>query len=706
MSRRLRVAVDTGGTFTDFVVLDEESGALDVFKVPSTRGAEADGIVGGLRGYLDRSGASGSEVVYFSHGTTVGTNAILEENGARTGLLVTAGFRGIYEVGEQSRPYGATTYDLFFERPRALVPARLTQEVPERVLHDGSVLEELDEAAALEAIRTLLRRGVTSIAVAFLFSFRRPDHERRVGELIAREAPHVNVSLSSDVAPQIREYYRLSTTVVNAYLNPKLEHYIQSLDERLNGEGCERRQRYIMRSNGGVATFASAAQRSVQTILSGPAAGVIASARLIEGSTRFPNVVTFDMGGTSTDVALIEGGRPMRRMGGKVHGRDVLVPMLDIHTVAAGGGTIAWIDSAGVLQVGPESAGANPGPVCYGKGGTEPTITDANLVLGVMSEASPLAGGTLKLDRAAAERAIREKIAEPLGISVIAAARGIVEIVSVKMQEAIKVVSSNRGYDLRDFHLLAFGGAGAMHAAQMAQELGMRGVLVPAFPGVTSALGLLLSDVRNDYVASELSRIDTADPAHVRELFEGLRAQGEEALLGQGFAPAQLRYEYFLDLRYVGQGYDLTIALDGIPADAAALHATRLRFDAEHAQLTGHSAPDEHVEIVNYRVSAVAAVPHASIASPFPQSGSVAAARLGERETYFDGEDAQTTALYDRTKLPPDAVIDGPAILLQNDATTVIGRGQRARVVELGQIEILTGPSPSATRERTLVESA
>jgi N-methylhydantoinase A len=288
MSRRLRVAVDTGGTFTDFVVLDEESGALDVFKVPSTRGAEADGIVGGLRGYLDRSGASGSEVVYFSHGTTVGTNAILEENGARTGLLVTAGFRGIYEVGEQSRPYGATTYDLFFERPRALVPARLTQEVPERVLHDGSVLEELDEAAALEAIRTLLRRGVTSIAVAFLFSFRRPDHERRVGELIAREAPHVNVSLSSDVAPQIREYYRLSTTVVNAYLNPKLEHYIQSLDERLNGEGCERRQRYIMRSNGGVATFASAAQRSVQTILSGPAAGVIASARLIEGSTRFP----------------------------------------------------------------------------------------------------------------------------------------------------------------------------------------------------------------------------------------------------------------------------------------------------------------------------------------------------------------------------------------------------------------------------------
>ena len=706
MSRRLRVAVDTGGTFTDFVVLDEQSGALDVFKVPSTRGSEADGIVGGLRGYLDRTGATGSDVVYFSHGTTVGTNAILEETGARTGLLVTAGFRGIYEVGEQSRPYGATTYDLFFERPRALVPARLTEEVPERVLHDGSVLEPLDEAAALAAVRTLLRRGVTSIAVAFLFSFRRPDHERRVGELIAQEAPGVNVSLSSDVAPQIREYYRLSTTVVNAYLNPKLEHYIESLDERLSAEGAEARQRYIMRSNGGVATFASAAQRSVQTILSGPAAGVVASSRLIADSSDFTNVVTFDMGGTSTDVALIEGGRPMRRMGGKVHGRDVLVPMLDIHTVAAGGGTIAWIDGAGVLQVGPESAGANPGPVCYGKGGTEPTITDANLVLGVMSEASPLAGGTLRLDRAAAERAIRTKIAEPLGLSVIAAARGIVEIVSVKMQEAIKVVSSNRGYDLRDFHLLAFGGAGAMHAAQMAQELGMRGVLVPAFPGVTSALGLLLSDVRNDYVASELSRIDQTEAAHVRAIFDRLRAQGEAALLGQGFAREQLRYEFSLDLRYVGQGYDLNVALDDAPADAAAMEATRARFDAEHAQLTGHSAPDEHVEIVNYRLSAVAAVPHASIASPFAQTGSLADARIGERETFFDGEAGQTTTLYDRTKLPPGAVIDGPAILLQSDATTVIGRGQRARVVELGQIEILIGAATAAPPARTLVESA
>lgn len=685
--RRLRVAVDTGGTFTDFVVLDETAGTMDVFKVPSTRGAEAEGIVGGLRDYLHRTGSRGADVVFFSHGTTVGTNAILEENGARTGLLVTDGFRGIYEVGEQSRPYGSTTYDLFFERPRPLVPARLTEEVRERVLFDGSVLDELDEVSAREAIRKLIRHGVESVAVCFLFAFRNPDHERRVGALIAEEAPDLNVSLSSDVAPQIREYYRLSTTVVNAYLNPKLERYIVALGEKLSAEGTNERQRYIMRSNGGVASFESAAKRSVQTILSGPAAGVVAAQRLLAESGGFENVVTFDMGGTSTDVALIERGRPVRRMGGKVHGRDVLVPMLDIHTVAAGGGTLAWIDAAGVLQVGPQSAGAQPGPACYGRGGTRPTITDANLVLGILAEESPLAGGTLRLDRAAAERAIREHVAEPLGLSTIDAARGIVEIVNVKMQEAIKVVSSNRGYDLRDFHLLAFGGAGPLHAAPIAAELGMKGVLVPAFPGVTSALGLLLSDVRHDYVASQLQRIDTAPVAGVAAVFERLRAQGEAELLAEGFDREQLRFEYAFDLRYVGQGYDLTVVIPAIPAAADDLAQTRLRFDAEHAQLTGHAAPDEPVEIVNYRMTAVAQVPQAPIASPFTATGDAAAARIGERETWLSGIGAKTT-LYDRTKLAPGAVVDGPAILVQGDSTTLVTAGQRARVVALGQLEI------------------
>jgi N-methylhydantoinase A len=685
--KRLRVAVDTGGTFTDFVVLDEDTGALEVFKVPSTRGHEADGIIGGMQSYLDKIGGQGSDVVFFSHGTTVGTNAILEEKGARTGLVITDGFRGIYEIGEQSRPYGSTTYDLFFEKPKPLVPPRLTEEVVERVLHDGSVLTELDEETARRAIKRLVAHGVTSVAVCFLFSFRNSDHEKRVGELFKELAPDMNVSLSCEVAPQIREYYRLSTTVVNAYLNPLVEKYIDLLGERLRSLGSDGKQHYIMRSNGGVATFEAAAMRSVQTILSGPAAGVVAASRTTAAAKGFENVVTFDMGGTSTDVALIQNCTPVRRMGGKVHGRDVLVPMLDIHTVAAGGGTLAWIDSSGVLQVGPQSAGAQPGPACYGRGGTQPTITDANVVLGYLSDDNPLAGGSLKLDKAAAEKAIKDVIADPLGLSVIEAAKGIVEIVNVKMQEAIKVVSSNRGYDLRDFHLLSFGGAGPLHSSALARDLGMRGVLVPAFPGAFSAMGLLLSDVRQDYVTSELIGIHKVDPAHVFDVFEGLRVQGENDLLAQGFAPHQLRYEYSFDLRYVGQGYELTIPMPDIPRNADDLGETRKRFDAEHAQLTGHSAPDEHVEIVNFRMTAVAVVPQASIASPFQNTTDLAGAKIGERDTYLGGTRTKTT-LYDRTKLAEGTKVAGPAILLQGDTTTLIEPGQTATVVELGQIEI------------------
>jgi N-methylhydantoinase A len=684
-----RVAVDTGGTFTDFVFLDAESGQIEIMKVPSTRGNESVAIVEGFSRWLESKGLSAGSIGFFAHSTTVGTNAMLEENGARTGLLITEGFRGVYEVGEQSRGYGSVIYDLFFEKPRLLVPPRLTEEINERVLHDGAVLQPLDEAVARQSIQKLLDLGVESIAVCLLFSFRNPQHEARIGELIRAMAPQVNISISSEIVPQMREYYRLSTTVVNAYLNPLLESYIHKLDARLAALGLATEQRYIMRSNGGLATFDSAAKRSVQTVLSGPAAGVVAAQQFAKAS-GFHDMVTFDMGGTSTDVALINGGQAMRRMAGKVNKRDLLVPMLDIHTVAAGGGTVAWIDELGMLQVGPRSAGSVPGPVCYGRGGTEATITDANLVLGYLNAEFPLAGGSLTLDRQAAVAAIEKHIAGPLGLSVTQAARGIVEIVNVKMQEAIKVVSSNRGYDLRDFYLYSFGGAGSLHAGQIAEELGMRGVIIPTYPGVTAALGLLLSDVRHDYVQSELTDLRELTAGQINTRLDRLAQQGKAELLEEGFSEQEIRFEFHLDMRYAGQGYELTIAVPGFPLQADDPAQLRQLFDTEHARLTGHSAPTEAVEIVNYRVTGVVVVPQAPLTNPFAnvQAATVEQALLGKTKVYF-GETPTDTPVYDRTRLPAGGAVTGPAILLQADTTIILHDGEKAVVdPALGHIEI------------------
>ncbi len=684
-----RVAVDTGGTFTDFVFLDSVTGHIDIMKVASTRGNESVAIVEGLCRWLESRGRDASSISFFAHSTTVGTNAMLEENGAKTGLLVTKGFRGVYEVGEQSRGYGSVIYDLFFDKPRMLVPPRLTEEIVERVLFDGSVLEELDEEAAKKSILRLRDLGVESIAVCLLFSFRNPAHEARIGALIRELAPDINISVSSAIVPQMREYYRLSTTVVNAYLNPLLESYIYRLDSRLGELGLGTEQRYIMRSNGGLATFGSAAKRSVQTVLSGPAAGVMAAQRFAQAS-GMQEMVTFDMGGTSTDVALITGGQAMRRMSGKVNRRDLLVPMLDIHTVAAGGGTVAWIDALGMLQVGPRSAGSVPGPVCYQRGGTEVTITDANLVLGYLNAEFPLAGGSLKLQRDASVKAVEELIARPLGLSVTQAARGIIDIVNVKMQEAIKVVSSNRGYDLRDFYLYAFGGAGALHAGQMARELGMRGVLVPTYPGVTAALGLLLSDVRHDYVHSELAPLQKLSADKINAHFQRLSLQGKNELIAEGFSAAVIAYEFDLDMRYAGQGYELTIPVSGYPLQADDPVHLRQSFDREHARLTGHSAPTEVVEIVNFRVTCVVKVPQAPMNNPFAtqQAASLLDTLLGHQVVYFS-EEPTNTPVYDRTRLPGGCVIKGPAIFLQADTTLILHAGETAKVdAALGHIEI------------------
>lgn len=675
MMARYRVTVDTGGTFSDFVYLNEATGEVTISKVPSTPDDPSRAILAGVEA-LVAQGVQPADISYFCHGTTVGTNALLEGKGVKTGLLVTEGFRGVYPVGEQARPYGAALFDVMFDKPAMLVPQSLTGEVKERVDFRGHVLRPLDEIALRETVRELKAQTIESLAVCLLFSFLHPAHEARVREIVLEEMPDCGVSLSSEVVPQIREYYRLSTTVINAYLQPILARYIAQLDRRLSSAGLATRQKYIMQSNGGMATFAAAARKAVTTVLSGPAGGVTAGAYACR-MTGCRNIITFDMGGTSCDVALIKDGEPSVASRGKIEGRDLAVPMMDINTVSAGGGTIARVDRFGVLQVGPDSAGAMPGPACYSRGGEMPTITDCNLVMGRLSPHNFL-GGRMRLDADKARQAVENKIARPLGMGIDEAAEGIVRIIDVKMEEAIKAISTMRGHDLRDFMLLAFGGAGPVHASRMARDLGMAGVIVPLYPGVYSAIGLIMSDVKHDYIQSKMSPIDALSPADVNAMFARLEALASEEQRDDGFAPEAVEIQRALDMRYAGQGYEITLPCGDAGQDLGVL---RRRFDEQHKTMFGHNAPEEPVEIVSYRVRGIGRVPPVEMPRFKPTGATLADALRETRRARFDGKPVECP-VYQRERLDVGLTVAGPAILDQFDCTTVICPGQIARVDE------------------------
>jgi N-methylhydantoinase A len=675
-----RVTVDTGGTFSDFVYLNEDTDEVTVAKLPSTPDDPSRAILAGVEVLLAR-GVKPDDIFYFCHGTTVGTNALLEGKGVRAGLLVTQGFRGIYEVAEQCRPHGSAIFDIFYDRPPLLVPESRTGEVTERVSAQGEVLLPLDETALRATIRELRGHDIKSIAVCLLFSFLKPEHEERARTIIEEEMPDVAVSLSSDVVPQIREYYRLSTTVINAYLEPILARYIANLESRLAEVRVKTPQKYIMQSNGGMATFSASAKKAVATVLSGPAGGITASVQTCR-TTGLTNLITFDMGGTSCDVALIKDGEPSVQSRGKIEGRDIALPMIDINTVSAGGGTLARVDRFGILEVGPQSAGAVPGPACYDRGGTEPTITDCNVVLGYLGEDNFL-GGKMKLDSAAARRAVDEHVAKKLSLGVEDAAEGIVRIIDVKMQEAIKAISTMRGHDLSDFQLLAFGGAGPLHAARIAKDLGMAGVVVPLYPGVYSAMGLLMSDVKHDYIRSKLSPLAKVNVTDVAKVFDDLQAHALRDLKAENFRDDQIGIERALDMRYAGQGYEITIACD----DGLDLAALRRKFDDSHKQMFGHTAPSEPVEIVSYRLRGVGRVPPVKLLVYQPQGLALKDALRETRKARFAGVTLDCP-VYLRDSLDVGMRFDGPAIVDQLDATTVIPPGQSARVDEYKNILI------------------
>ena len=498
-----------------------------------------------------------------------------------------------------------------YDKPKPLVPQSRPAKPSSASDFRGDVLVPLDEGALRGTLQQLKAQNIEALAVCLLFSFLHPEHEARIRDIAREVMPDCNVSLSSDILPQIREYYRLSTTVINACLQPILARYIANLDRRLSAAGVLTPQKYIMQSNGGMSTFAEAARTAVTTVLSGPAGGVTAGAFACR-STGFPNIITFDMGGTSCDVALIKDGEPIFSSRGKIEGRDLAVPMMDINTVSAGGGTIAKVDRFGVLEVGPQSAGAVPGPACYSRGGDVPTITDCNFILGYLS-ADNFLGGRMRLDGARADAAVA-RVAKPLSLGVTELAEGIVRIIDVKMEEAIKAISTMRGHDLRDFMLLAFGGAGPLHAARMARDLGMAGVIVPLYPGVFSAIGLLMSDVKHDYIRSRMTPITELTPAAIEAVFGELQARASGDLRRDGFADSHIRVDHALDMRYAGQGYEITMACTA--EQTAELASLRKSFDVEHRRQFGHMAPDEPVEVVSYRVRGIGLVPpvdHAEI---------------------------------------------------------------------------------------------
>lgn len=689
----MRIGVDIGGTFTDFVVFEPRRGEIFTFKVPSTPSDPSAAVLTGLQ-ELSREGLDPSETSFLSHGTTVATNSLLEGKGARVGLLVTEHFRAVQEVQDQTRGNGSSIYDLFYERPPLLVPQERTGEVVGRLDHRGSEVVPLDPDCTKREIRRLLDAGAESFAVCLLFSFMNPAHEQAVRRLISEQAPRHRVSLSSEVLPVIREWFRLSTTQVNAYVAPRLFEYLHGMEQNLRGQGIVAAQRFVMQSNGGVTSFANAADLAVTTLLSGPAAGVIAGSQVAQAA-GYPNCITFDIGGTSTDISLVEDGVPVETTTGKVAGYDVRMPMLDVNTISAGGGTIAWVDAAGTLRCGPQSAGADPGPACYGKAGHHATVTDANVLLGYLSTTYFL-GGTIAIDAERAESAIAATVAGPLGLSVDEAAAGIVRLINVQMADGVRSVSYERGHDVRDFAIVAFGGAGPTHATAVAAELGIPWVIVPAHPGLTSALGLLMSDVRHTYARSSLRPWAEIDPAEVGRILEDLDAQAMSDMRREGFDLADVQLLHEADLRYAGQGYEMRVKLAPGSPTRESMHAARAAFDDLHERTHGHRADNEQVELVNLRTISVATTPKVELSAHADATGRNAEeARKGDRRVWFSEGGWQACPVYDRDRLGVGAGVSGPAIIEQVDSTTLLHPGQTLRVDGYRNLVVrIGGPDP------------
>jgi N-methylhydantoinase A len=656
-------------------MFDEQEGSIAVWKVSSTPEDPSLGITQGVDEGMGevvrgREGARWGEATnYFGHGTTVATNALIQHRGARVGLITTAGFRDLLEIGRQKRP---SLYDMFADKPQTLVPRHLRYEVTERLHHDGRVETPLDLEGVRKAARALREDGISAVAICFLYSFINPVHERQAREIVSDEIPGAFICASHEIAPEFREFERLSTTVVNAYLGPTMYNYISRLAPRLRELGMEATP-HITQSNGGVVGFDAAAQTPVRSLLSGPSTGVVA-AEALGKAAGFSDIITFDMGGTSSDVALMKNGAAGLATEATVHGYPIKAPMMDIHTVGAGGGSIATIDSGGLLKVGPQSAGADPGPVCYGKGATEPTVTDANIVLQILNP-THLLNGRMKVRRDLAEAAIG-RLAEQLGLGVMETAQGILSVVTANMARAIRVISVQRGHDPRNYALMAFGGAGPLHAARLAKELDIRRVIIPRNPGILCAMGLLLTDLRADFAATRL--IDLAEGAGpaMEDALQPIEGQAARWFEQENIPPDRRRLSRTVDMRYEGQNYELSIAIPDGPIGSKTLGQLAQSFADAHERLYGFVAEGERVCCVTFRVEALGLVKKAELFARPLTDADVSGAVAGHRDVWFpEAGDSVRTPVYSRTELLPGMALSGPAIVEQMDTTTLVPPG-------------------------------
>jgi N-methylhydantoinase A len=679
------IATDIGGTFTDLVAYDPATNTIYQGKSYTDPASITDGIAR----CLEKSGVPVASAAEFIHGSTIAINTALERTGAKTALFVTAGTRDVYQIGRGNRP---ESYHLFFQRPVPFVPRYLTYEIDERMLASGEIYTKIDESSVLRALDDARANGVESIAVCFLHSYVNPEHERRVGELIAQHAPDIFVSLSHELMREYREYERTSTTVINAYIGPRVSTYLQSLDKVLKDKSFEGRV-LIMQSNGGVMSPETARSQPARTMESGPVGGAIAAARLA-GRLGIEQAVVFDMGGTTAKAALVRHGFPEMSdsyfVGDKMSGHPVMLPVVDVIEIGAGGGSIAYLDEVGALNIGPESAGGHPGPICYGWGGLRPTVTDANAVLGRLGPSNFL-GGEMPLDVEGATKALVDQIGSHLGLDAEATARAIVDVAVNKMALAVRAVSIERGLDPRDCALIAFGGAGPLHACAIARDLHIPTVVVPPLPGHFSALGMLLADIRHDFVRTFYRELDGVNVNEIVEVVEEMRGEAFSLLQSESVSDESIGYEIYLDLRYSGQEFTLRTPVTDVQLRQGDKATIRKSFDALHLERFGHSAPEETVEVINVRVVGLSRRPTQTI-------GSTSATGEGPSQHvrdvgFADGRGVTTHScdVWQRETLPVGFEVVGPAIIEEYASTTVLAPGDKAVVGDEGELVVTIG---------------